>query len=474
MPGDFGDVTKIYAYTAFLNVVYAFGLETTYFRFASNKAFTQEEKDRQFSQAFTLIFALSGTVSLLLFFNADWLATQINYEGYGLYVRWMGLTILMDALALLPFARLRLENKMIKFVTIRLIGVTFTIIFNAFFLLLYRPAALGQFGADWKDRLAPFFDPTLAGPGYVFLANLLANGLMFSLLLPELRKIKLIWDGELVKKYLSYAWPLLIMGLAGMTDEMFSRLILENYLPKGFYPNLTNKEALGIFGACYKLSIFMSLAIQAFRYAADPFFFGKGQDKNAPEVFAKVMHAFIIVCLGLFLVVSLNVWWIAPLFIRKQIYLSGLNIVPILLLANMCLGIYYNLTVWFKLTDKTQYGTYIGVFGMVLTILANLALIPLWGYTGSAMATLVCYASMCIACYFIGQRYFPIPYTWLRSAYYLVIAVLLVGMQQYFGIHWAWWLKSGYFLGALFAYAVLILQVERLSVRQLLAQVRKR
>jgi O-antigen/teichoic acid export membrane protein len=222
----------------------------------------------------------------------------------------------------------------------------------------------------------------------------------------------------------SYAFPIMLTGLAGMTNEMFSRITLEWWLPKNFYPGQSDEYALGIFGACYKYAVLMNLAIQAFRFAGEPFFFSNAADKNSPELFAKVNHYFIIVCCLLLLGVGINLDILKVL--TDEQYWVGLNIVPILLLGYLFLGIYYNLSAWFKLTDKTHYGTIISIGGAVVTILANYLLIPIAGYLGSSFATVICYFLMAATCYILGQKFYPIPYKVTAGMAYIIVTIILV------------------------------------------------
>jgi O-antigen/teichoic acid export membrane protein len=223
-----------------------------------------------------------------------------------------------------------------------------------------------------------------------------------------------------------YGYPILIVGLAGTVNLMFDRIFLSRLLPDGFYPNRTAEDALGIYGQCYKLSIFMSLAIQAFRYAAEPFFFSQSDNKNAPGVFADVTKWFIIVCAVIWLGVSVNLDWLGPLFLRKRIYWEGLAVVPVLLLGNLFLGIYYNISAWFKLTDRTQYGTYLTFAGAAITVIGNISLIPVFGYMGCAIAFAVSCLVMTGLCYLLGQKYYPVPYRLKSALGYIGGAGLLI------------------------------------------------
>jgi O-antigen/teichoic acid export membrane protein len=354
----------------------------------------------------------------------------------------------LDAIAALPFARLRLENKARKFATIRLINIGIYVGLNLFFVVLC-PAVLRSAPASLLASLRPLvasvYNPEL-GVGYVFLSNLAASALTLLLLARELLDFRFRWPNlDFLRPLLAYALPLMLMGLAGMVNETLDRILLPAWLPEGFYPGLSRLAAVGVYGACYKLSIFMSLVIQAFRYAAEPFFFSQSTEKNSPATFALVMKWFTLCCAFIFVGISLNLNWIGPLFLRRAEYRTGLSVVPILLLANLFLGVYYNLSVWFKLTDKTYFGTYIGVAGAVLTIALNFVLIPLLGYTGSAWATLACYFLMAGLCWWLGERHFPVPYPVGRLLLWLLGSVGLVVVGQAASRQLAGW--SSYALG---------------------------
>ena len=217
----------------------------------------------------------------------------------------------------------------------------------------------------------------------------------------------------------------MIMSLAGVTNEMLSRAVLKKWLPPNFYPDITNQAALGIFGAAYKLSIFMTLTIQAFRYAAEPFFFSRAKDKDSKALFSMVMHWFVIVGSLILVVIVLNLDIIGYLFLRNEAYWDGLVVVPILLLANLFLGIYYNLSIWFKLTDKTYYGTIISIIGAAITVILNYLLIPVMGYLGSSFATLSCYLLMVVISFMIGRKYYPVPYKTGKYTVYILLSIAL-------------------------------------------------
>jgi O-antigen/teichoic acid export membrane protein len=221
-----------------------------------------------------------------------------------------------------------------------------------------------------------------------------------------------------------YALPLLFMGLAGVTNEVFSRWLFEYVLPEDFYPHLTPREAGGVFGANFKLAIFMNLIIQAFKYAAEPFFFSQSQDKNSPALFARVMHGFIIFCSTLMIAVAVNLHLIGPMILRGEGYMQALDIVPVLLVGYLFLGIYYNLSIWFKLTDQTKYSFYITLLGAIITVVVILVFVPTMGFMGGALSTLACYLSMTVVCYYFGQKYYPIPYQTGKAILYLTVSII--------------------------------------------------
>ncbi len=421
VPAEYGIVTELYAYVAFLNVVYTYGMETAYFRYASSK---DHGEGWVYNNTLTLItlssIALSVTISLL----ATPIVDYLGYPGREHYVYWFSAILAIDAIVAIPFAKLRREKKPVQFATAKIINISLTIFLNLFFIVFCREVAEGNFLPGLQSFVATFYDPA-RDVDYIFLSNLLGNASLFILLWRPISSAKFALQIKVLRPMLIYAYPLIFMGLAGVTNEMFSRITLKEWLPEGFYPGRSNLAALGIFGACYKLSIFMLLVVQAFRYAAEPFFFSQAADKDSPKVFSDVMHYFIIACCLIFLGVSLNLDILGPLFLRKAEYLEGIAIVPILLLANMFLGIYYNLSIWFKLSDKTYYGTWITVAGAVITLAFNYLLIPILGYTGSAITTLICYFSMTLACYYYGNKYYFIPYRIPQGLLYIAGSSML-------------------------------------------------
>jgi O-antigen/teichoic acid export membrane protein len=350
----------------------------------------------------------------------------------------------MDAVVAIPFARLRLKKKAFLFAVGKLVNIALLVGLNLYFLYL-----------AYDEKI---------GIGYVLIANLVANLFYLFFFGKSLLSWRPAFDNGISRSMLSYGYPIMITGLAGMTNEMFSRVTLEEWLPPGFYGEKGAEYALGVFGACYKLAMLMSLAVTAFRYAAEPFFFSNASDKTSPQLFARVNHYFVIVCCVLLLTVSINLD-IFKHFLKNPEYWTGLHIVPILLLAYLFLGVYYNFSVWFKLTDRTYWGTIISIGGAVITIVANYILIPKFGYTGSSWATLICYSFMTIWCYIQGQKYLPIPYNLKVSAAYVIGTILLVYAVNAIELPNAW-LASTFHIAVVLVFVFMIFLVERKEFKQ--------
>lgn len=453
---QYGVVTGLYAYVSFLNVVFTYGMETTYFRFANRPG---TDRRALYDRALSLLLVSSAGLTALLALLARPLLGLLDIgPGHERYFYWMALILGFDAVAALPFARLRLENRARKFAAIKMAGIVLNVALNLFFIVLCPAVAGGQWLPALGPLVARVYDPGL-GVGYVFLANLVASAATLLLLGRELLDFRFRFSWEPLRPLLKYAYPLLLMGLAGMVNETLDRILLPKLLPAGFYPGQSSLTAVGIYGACYKLSIFMSLVIQAFRYAAEPFFFAQSTEKNSPATFALVLKYFTLCCAVIFVVISLNVEDFGALFLRRPEYRQGLAVVPVLLLANLFLGVYYNLSVWFKLTDKTYYGTYIGAGGAALTIALNVLLIPVLGYMGAAVATLACYFTMAVLCWRLGERHFPVPYPVGRLAGWLGLAVALVAVGWWVPVA-GWGPRHAWHVGLSGAFAAVLWLVE--------------
>lgn len=444
-PEDYGVITKLFAYVAVINIIFMFGMETAYFRFATKPG---ADEKRVFNLAQTIVVVISILLSIIFIAWANPIAQLLQIPAHADLVIWLAIIMLVDALVAIPFARLRLQKKAGKFALGKLINIAILVGLNLFFLKIT-------------------FNPSM-GIGYVVLANLLANGFYLLFFASSLLSWRPALDRKISPSMISYAYPIMFMGLAGMTNEMFSRLTLEWWLPEDFYPGKSGDYALGVFGACYKLAMLMSLAVQAFRYAAEPFFFSNASDTNSPQLFAKVNHYFIIVCCVILLTVSINLD-ILKYFLGNEAYWEGLSIVPILLTGYLFLGVYYNLSVWYKLTDKTHYGTFITVVGAIITIILNYLLIPTLGYVGSSWVMLICYFSMTIACYVLGQKYYPIPYAVLKSLGYITITIALIYLVNQLEFSTPWTTTAFHGIVIVF-YLTVIYRVERSYFRQPVSQ----
>ena len=408
---DYGIISEMYAYVTFINVICMFGLETAFFRFASNKS-NGLEKNKVFSTA-QISLLISTTIFVgILIISSGGIATALNYPGKNNYIIFFAMIIGFDTLVNIPFAKLRLENKPWKYFSIKLTNIIINILLNLFFLL---PALSGNY--KLFESFGFTYEPEY-GIAYVFIANLIASAVTFAIFIPTLFHLK--FDIAVWKKLMNYGAPLIIIGLAGMVNETLDRILIKYWGSGTINENL---KQVGIYSAVYKISIFMTLAVQGFRMGAEPFFFSQSSEKNAPETYAKVMRYFVIICCIIFLGVGMfpDIFKI----IIGENYHSGLKIVPILLLANLFLGIYYNQSVWYKLTDKTSFATIIPIAGAILTLLLNYILIPKFGYVGAAWATLGCYFSMVVMSNIIGQKHYFVPYNKRKIIGYIVISVIL-------------------------------------------------
>lgn len=417
----FGVFTELYAYMGFLNVLYLFGMETAFFRF-STKEGADKEKAYNTSLLFLTVFSL--TFSGLFILLSAQLADILNYPERQHYVIMLASILFIDTIVAIPYARLRLENKAKTFAKYKIIIILVTVFLNVFFLWFCKEIYEGDFLPSLRPYILWFYLPDYEVT-YIVFSNLLANSLQLIFLSNYFLKLRMQFESSLLNKMLKYGYPIMIMGLAGMVNEMLDRIMLKYWLPDNFYDRFTPLEALGIYGACYKLAILMNLMIQAFRYAAEPFFFHRAKENNSPEAFATIMKYFIIACTLLYVTVGCNID-LFGLLLRQEVYREGLIVVPFLLLAYLFLGIYFNLSVWYKLTDRTYVGTIITFLGAAITIVLNLLLIPVIGYLGSAIATLICYFAMAVISYIWGQKHFHVPYNLGSAFFYIIISSLFI------------------------------------------------
>ena len=420
-PAEFAVFTEMYAYVSFLLILMSYGMETAYFRFSE----AEIDKDKVYSTVLISLLGTSTIFILILILLSPAISNIIGYPKHPEYIVWFAWIIGLDAVSAIPFARLRQENKAEKFALLRMINIVVNIGLNLFFIV-YCPFILKSGKGDVLAFVKTVYNPKI-GIGYIFISNLISSAVTLVMLIPSMVSIQFNFDKKLWKQMLIYALPLLVVGLSGMVNENLDKIILKYLLPQK-----TAMRDLGIYGACYKISILMTIFIQAFRFAAEPFFFAHSKNEDSKKIYADVMKFFVIVGATIFLVVMLYIDVVIN-FVGKD-FRSGVGIVPILLLANFCLGIFYNLSIWYKLTGKTIYGAYLSLIGAVITLILNFTLIPIIGYMGAAWGTLICYFTMMVLSYYIGQKYFPINYARKKIIFYILLSLILAFISSLLSI----------------------------------------
>lgn len=415
---EYGSYVYLYSVVAFMIVVLTYGMETAFFRFYSKG----EESGKVYATSLTsLIFTSTVFIGLVLFYTNS-IARGIGYEERPDYIRYFGFILAFDALSAIPFAKLRALNKAKRFALLRMVNILINIALNLVFLLLIPAICSGDsHTGGWLNSLFP----TENLVQYIFISNLIASAVTLLLLFPEMKISLSDFSARLLGSMLKYALPLLIAGFAGIINETFDRVLLKHLLPG----NIAESQ-VGIYGACYKISILITLFIQAYRYAAEPFFFSQAGEKDAKLIYSQMLTYFVLIISIIFLVTMLYLDVII-LFIGKD-FREGRPVISVLMLANICLGIFYNLSIWYKLTNQTLYGALIAVAGAVITIVFNLWMIPDYGYMGSAWATLICYFAMMVISYRLGQKHFPIRYNLRKIAFYLGGALLIYFVSTLF------------------------------------------
>jgi O-antigen/teichoic acid export membrane protein len=417
IPEEYGVVTELYAYVAFLVIVLTYGLETAFFRFS------QKENNNRIVYSTSLISLIFTSLLFIcfMFSFSENISALIGYSTNQEYVKWFALIIGLDAISSISFAKLRALNKATRFALIRLVNIFINIGLNLFFII-YCPYVIEN-DLQSLNFVNSVYSQSV-GVGYIFIANLIASVVTIFMLLPEMINSVWIFDKKLWKKMMIYASPLLLAGLAGMTNETIDRILLKYLLPE----NINSAREIGLYGAFYKLSVIMILFIQTFRFAAEPFFFSQERQVNAKKIYADVMKFFVIVLAFIFLLVTTFYNFFINFLGSDYHDERGFLVVSILLLANFFLGIYYNLSIWYKLTEKTIYGAGLAVFGATITVILNFILIPYIGFVGSAVATLICYFSMMIVSFILARKHYPIPYNFSRILLYfsLMISIFII------------------------------------------------
>lgn len=413
-PAAFGDISLLFASAAFLNIIYTYGMETSYFRF--NQI---EDEKKVFNNAFSLLLFTTVFFSTLFIVPSKSIAAFLMLDGHHEYILYVIGIVGLDTLAVLPFSKLRHEGRPRKFAFIKILNILINVMLVIFFLQICKPAYQRGDHSLW----AKLYHPTV-GIGYVFLAQLIASACTIVLLLHELTSYKFKLDKQLIKDLFMYSSPLIIVGFGGMINETIDRfMILQRY--SGTVE--AAKAANGIYSANNKLAILIVIFIQTFRMGAEPFFFKTASKEDAKITYARIMNLFVIACCCCFLgvVLFLDVWKYFMGVHKNPSYAEGLTIVPMLMMSKIFLGIYYNLSIWYKLTNKNSMGAIITMTGAGVTILVNYFFIPSLGYLACALANLGCYGIMMLLGYWLGNKYYAIPYYWMKSLGYMIFAYLL-------------------------------------------------
>ena len=419
--GGYGVITNIYAYTALLLVILTYGMETTFFRFAN-----KSEEDPK--KVYATILLSVGTTSLLfvifVFIFLSPISSAMGYADHPSYIWVMAMVVAIDAFQCIPFAYLRYQKRPIKFAALKLLFVVLNITLNLVFFLL-----LPALYKTHPDVIGHIYDPSV-GAGYAFYINLACTAPITFFFYKELTGFKYTFDKQLMRRMMSYSWPILVLGIAGILNQTADKIMFP-YIYKG---NDAHAQ-LGIYGAASKIAMIMAMITQAFRYAYEPFVFGKAEDKNNRETYAKAMKYFLIFTLLAFLVV---VGYMDILrYIIHRDYWEGLQVVPIVMAAEIMMGVYFNLSFWYKLIDKTIWGAYFSGIGCIVLVAINIIFVPRYGYMACAWAGFAGYATAMTLSYIIGQKRYPIAYPLGSMAIYVAITVLFYTVMTYANNHFS-------------------------------------
>lgn len=438
--GGNGIFTAMYANASIVNAILAFGMETTYFRYLQKRA---DNKQQVYNNAFGLVIAVTLVflIFCLLFLNPiiNYMQAGVakDHADYAYYVKCFLVILVADAFCVIPFAKIRADGRPLKYAFVKCSNILFVVLFNLFFLFGVPLIIKHHFiGAGW---MAGWYRPHWVG--YVFLANAAASVFTIFMLLPEIFKLKLKFDGSMYREMFVYSWPILIANISFIINESLDKNMLKHMLPA----SISDRD-VGIYGTCAKIAIFLSIFVQAFRLGAEPFFFSHAKNKNSGDTYARIMNYFVIVVAVITVAVVANIDILATIVVGKQIrevnhhmvpniYWSGLGVVPLLLFGYLSLGIYMNLSVWYKLSDQTKYGLYISGIGAVLTIILNWLFIPKYSYMASAWISFIAYAVMMVLSYVWGQRNYPIPYNLKKNLIYIIISAVFVYLSFYIFKH---------------------------------------
>ena len=412
----YGENSIVYAFIPFLNVIVAHGMETAYFKFGTKENEAEIYNTSSFSMLFVTLLVMIG-----LFTWQIPLAELLQITLHPEYISLLAWIVALDALTTIPFSRLRMQERPKKFALIKVGGILINILATYSFISLLP----NYVQAHPDSFLQKLYQPNWE-VGYILIAGILQNVFVLLLLQKEIRDIRFKFNFKLWRSMMVYALPLVLVGFGGMINETLDRIMLGWWGPGETVD--ANKAMVGVYSACYKLAILITISIQAFRMGAEPFFFKQAETDQAQKTYAKVMKFFVISLCVMFLLVMLyiDIW---KLFIQNPTMYAGLKVVPILLIANMFLGVYYNLSIWYKLSNKTMAGAWITLFGALITILINYLAIPHFGYMASAWATFFCYGSMMVVSYFWGQQVYPVPYATKKLIAYFIITLLVYSIN---------------------------------------------
>ena len=405
--GGYGVITNIYAYVALIMVILTFGMETTFFRFANKP---EEKPLTVYSTTLIMVGTIAFVFAAMVLLFLDPVSSMMGYANHPEYVGMMAVCVAIDAFQAIPFAWLRYKKRPIKFAVLKLLFIILNITLNIVYFVVF-PALYTRY----PDILGLIYNPGV-GVGYAFGLNLVCTASITAFFIPELTGFKYVFDKALMKRMLKYSWPILILGIAGILNQTVDKMIF----PLVYGDTETGKIELGIYGACVKIAMIMAMITQAFRYAYEPFVFGKAKDKNSGETYAAAMKYFIIFTLLAYLCV------IGYLDVLKRIiapdYWAGLRVVPIVMAAEIMMGIYFNLSFWYKLIDKTIWGAWFSAAGCIVLIAVNLIFIPKYSYMACAWGGFAGYATSMVLSYIVGQKKNPINYPIKSIMTYILIA----------------------------------------------------
>jgi len=405
---NYAENTNFYIWIALFAVLLTFGMETAFFRFYN----AEKKKDSIVSTAFISVLTSAIIFLIIAFIFSDFFIKLFDFTTNPLQFKLFVGILAIDTIAVIPFAYLRASNRPLRYTAIKLINVGVIVLINLLFLK-FIPSFVEQ-GKNLPKILNETYNSTPL-VNFIFIANSVGSAISLVLLLPYVLKFKWSFNNVLFKKMIAYSWPIAIAGIAYVINENLDKILIGKMI---------DKNAMGIYSACYKLAIFMNLYIMAFRLGAEPFFFNHSGEKTAKATYAKILNYFIIVGALVFVGIVIFIDLLKRPFINEA-YWDAIIIVPIVLLANLFLGIYHNLAIWYKLTDKTRFAMYFSILGAIITILVNIIFIPIFGFIASAWATLIAYASMMLVSYFIGKKYYPVPYNLKKSGSYLAASIII-------------------------------------------------